>query len=50
MLFNFLEANPFPDNILLAHEILDVLGTKKGSKHGLGVLKIDMSTAYDRVN
>lgn len=45
-----LEADPFTDNILLAHEILDMLGKKKGRKHGFGVLKIDMSKTYDKVN
>lgn len=45
-----LEADPFTDNILLVHEILDMLGKKKGRKHDFGVLKIDMSKAYNRVN
>ena len=35
---------------ILAHEILDVLRKKKGRKTSFGMLKIDMSKAYDRVN
>lgn len=38
------------DNILLAHEIFDILRKKKGKKKGFGALKIAMCKAYDRVN
>ena len=46
----FIRGRSITDIILLAHEILDMLGKKKGRKNGFGVLKIDMSKAYDRVN
>lgn len=46
----FIRGRSITDNILLAHEILDMLEKKKGRKNGFGVLKIDMSKAYDRVN
>lgn len=46
----FIRGRSITDNILLAHEILDMLGKKKGRKNGFGVLKIGMSKAYDRVN
>ncbi|XP_075659252.1 uncharacterized protein LOC142629156 [Castanea sativa] len=38
------------NNILLAREIIDVVRKKKGRRDRFGVLKIDMSKAYDRVN
>ena len=38
------------DNILIAHEIFGILSKKKGRKYGYGVLKIDMSKAYDRID
>lgn len=47
---SFIRGRSIIDNILLAHEIIDMLGKKKGRKNGFGVLKIDMSKAYDRVN
>ena len=35
---------------MIAHEIFDYLGKKKGRKHCIGALKVDMSKAYDRVD
>ena len=46
----FIQGRNIIDNILLAHEIFDMLGKKKHHKIGYGALKIDMSKAYDRVN
>ena len=38
------------DNILIAHKILDILRKKKGRKNSFGILKINISKAYDRVD
>lgn len=46
----FIQGRNITDNILLAHEIFDMLGKKKHHKFGFGALKIDMSKAYARVN
>ena len=46
----FIKGRNISDNILIAHEILDVLRKKKGRKTSYGMLKIDMSKAYDMVN
>ena len=46
----FIRGRNITNNILLAHEIFDILRKKKGRKKGFGALKIDMSKAYDRVN
>ena len=46
----FIKGRNITDNILLAHEIFNMLGKKKHHKIGYGALKIDMSKAYDRVN
>nr|XP_023920135.1 uncharacterized protein LOC112031661 [Quercus suber] len=46
----FIKGRNISDNILLAHEILDVIRKKRGRRDKFGVLKIDMSKAYDRVN
>ena len=46
----FVWGRNITDNILLAHEIFDILRKKKGRKKGFGALKIDMCKAYDRVN
>ena len=46
----FIKDRNITDNILIAHEILDVLRKKKGRLACFGVLKIDMSKAYDRVD
>ena len=46
----FIQGRNISDNILLAHEILNVLRKKKGRKFNFGALKIDMSKAYDKVN
>ena len=46
----FIQGRNIIDNILLAHEIFDMLGKKKHHKIGYGALKIDISKAYDRVN
>ena len=45
----FVQGRNITDNILLAHEIFDIL-RKKGRKKGSGALKIDMCKAYDGVN
>ena len=46
----FIKGRNITDNILLAHEIIDVVGKKRRKRDSYGVLKIDMSKAYDRVN
>ena len=46
----FIKGRNITDNILIAHEIMDVLRKKKGRQACFGVLKIDMSKAYDRVD
>ena len=46
----FIKGRSIIDNILIAHEIFDLLGKKKGRKNCFGALKIDMSKAYDRVD
>ena len=46
----FVQGRNITDNILLAHEIFDILRKKKGRKNGSGALKIDMCKAYDGVN
>ena len=46
----FIKGRNISDNILLAHEIIDVVRKKKGRRDKFGVLKIDMSKAYDRVS
>lgn len=46
----FIQGKNISDNILIAHEILDILRRKKGSKNSFGVLKIDISKAYDKVD
>ena len=46
----FIQGRNICDNILLAHEIMDTMGEKKGRKKGYGALKVDMCKAYDRVS
>ena len=46
----FIQGRSITDNILIAHELFDFLGKKKGRKNCFGALKIDMSKAYDRVD
>uniref|UniRef100_A0A7N2MW51 Reverse transcriptase n=1 Tax=Quercus lobata TaxID=97700 RepID=A0A7N2MW51_QUELO len=46
----FTKGRNITDNILLAHEIIDVVRKKRGKRDSFGVLKISMSKAYDRVN
>ena len=46
----FIKGRNITDNILIAHEIIDVLRKKKGRKASSGTLKIDMSKAYDRAD
>ena len=46
----FIKGRNITDNILIAHEIIDVFRKKKGRKASFGTLKIDMSKAYDRVD
>ena len=45
----FIKGRNISDNILIAHEIMDILRKKKGRKNSFGALKIDMKKAYDRV-
>lgn len=45
----FIRGRSITNNFLIAHEIFDSLGKKKGRKNCFGALKIDMSKAYDRV-
>ena len=46
----FLKGRSIFDNILIAHEIMDILRKKKGRKGSFGALKIDMKKAYDMVS
>ena len=46
----FIKWRNIYDNILISHEIIDTLRRENGRKTSFGVLKIDMSKAYDRVN
>ena len=46
----FIKGRNIFDNILLAHEIIDVIRKKRERRDSFRVLKIDMSKAYDRVN
>ena len=46
----FIKGRNISDNILISHEIIYTLRREKGRKTSFGVLKIDMSKAYDRVN
>lgn len=46
----FIKGRNITDNIILAHEIFDMLKKKKGKNNCFGALKIDMSKAYDRVD
>ena len=38
----FVQGRNITNNILIAHEIFDILKRKKGRKKGFGVLKVDM--------
>lgn len=46
----FIKGRSITDNILIEHEIFDIMGKKKGRKGCFGALKIDMSKAYDRLD
>ena len=46
----FIKGRNISENILLAHEIIDVVRKQRGRIDRFGVLKIDMSKAYNRVN
>ena len=46
----FVKGRNITNNILFAHEIIDVIRKKRGKRDSFGVLKIDMSKAYDRFN
>ncbi|KAL9675836.1 hypothetical protein QQ045_004044 [Rhodiola kirilowii] len=45
----FIPGRQISDNILLAHEVLHYIKTRRKQKKGYFSLKIDMSKAYDRV-
>ena len=45
----FKKGRSISNNILIAHEIMDILRKKKGRNGSFGALKIDMKKAYDRV-
>ena len=45
-----IKGRSISDNILIAHEIMDILRKKNGRKGSFGALKIDMKKAYDRVS
>lgn len=46
----FIQGRNITNNILIAHELFDYLGKKKGRKNCFGAVKIDMTKAYDRVD
>ena len=46
----FKKGRSISNNILIAHEIMDILRKKKGRNGSFGALKIDMKKAYDRVS
>ena len=46
----FKKGRSISNNILIAHEIMDILRKKKGRNDSFGALKIDMKKAYDRVS
>ena len=46
----FIRERNISDNIMIAHEIFDLMGKKKGRKICFGALKIDMSKAYNKVD
>ena len=46
----FIKGRSISDNILIAHEIMDILRKLKGRKGSFGALKIDMKKAYDTVS
>ena len=46
----FIQGRTITSNILIVHEILDMLRKKIGRKNCFGALQIDMSKAYDRVD
>ena len=43
----FIKGRNISDNILWAHEIIDVVRKNRGRRDRFGVLKIDMSKAYE---
>ena len=47
---DFIKDRNISNNILLAHEIIDVLRKKNERKFSFWVLKINMSKAYDKVS
>ncbi|XP_056688714.1 uncharacterized protein [Spinacia oleracea] len=46
----FISGRFMTDNILLSHELIEKINTRRRGKGYLGALKIDMSKAYDRVH
>lgn len=46
----FIKGRNISDNILITHEIFDLMGRKKRRKLSFGALKIDTCKAYDRVD
>ena len=45
----FIKGRSISDNILIAHEIMEILRKKKDRKGSFEALKIDMKKAYDKV-
>ena len=46
----FIQGRNISNNILLAHEIMDIVRKKKFKKKGYGALKVDMCKTCDRVS
>lgn len=48
--YAFISGRFMMDNILLSHELIEKVNTRRRGKSFLGALKTDMSKAYDRVH
>lgn len=46
----FIKGRNISENILIAHEIMDIRRKKKSRKGSFGALKIDMKKVYDKVS
>lgn len=46
----FIKGRNIYENILISHEIMDILRKKNGRKGSFGALKIEMKKAHDRVS